>query len=287
MDMWIIYATGSALFAGMTSVLAKCGVEKTDSTVATAIRTVVVLAFAWLIVFLTEAQDGMGRIDATSLIFLILSGLSTGFSWICYFRALQLGSINKVVPVDKSSIILAIVLSIIVFGEKVNIATIIGIVGIALGTLLMIDRTEEEPDSNSRKWLIFAFLSALFAALTSVFGKLGMDAIDSNLGTALRTIVVLVLAWGIVFAQGNAKAVRRIDRKELVFICLSGVSTGASWLCFFHALQTGSASLVIPIDKLSILVSIAFGAIVFKERLSVRAAIGLALIVAGTLAMFL
>lgn len=287
MRMWIAYAIGSALFAGMTSVLAKCGVAKTDSTVATAIRTVVVLVFAWLIVLMTGAQDGLGLLDAASVLLLVLSGLSTGLSWICYFRALQLGPISKVVPVDKSSVILAIILSIIIFGEKVSAATAIGVAGIGAGTLLMVDRSEGASDSPSGRWLVYALLSAVFAALTSVFGKLGMDAMDSNLGTALRTIVVLVLAWGIVFARGNGKAVRKIDRRELAFICLSGVSTGASWLCFFHALQISPASLVIPIDKLSILVSIAFGALVFKERLSARAALGLTLIVAGTLALFL
>ena len=284
--MWILYAFGSAFFAGVTSILAKCGIRKTDSTIATAVRTIAVLLFSWLMVFVVGSQNQIGSISEKALLFLILSGLSTGASWLCYFKALQLGNINKVVPIDKSSTVLTIVLSFLFLHEGISIPKAIGVVLIATGTFLMIEKKETGSEqSNGKKWLLYAVGSAVFAALTAILGKIGISGVESNLGTAIRTGVVLVMAWGMVFATGKRHDVRNIPKNELGFICLSGLATGASWLCYYKALQDGLASVVVPIDKLSILVTVAFSYVVFHERLSKKGAIGLLLIVAGTLVM--
>ena len=284
--MWLLFAIGSAFFAGVTAVLAKCGIRKTDSTVATAIRTIVVLIFAWMMVFVAGSQDQIQAIDRTTLLFLILSGLATGASWLCYFKALQLGDVNKVAPIDKSSTVLTILLAFIFLGEPVSIPQALGVVGIGVGTLLMIAKKEvEDGKPHSKAWLVYAFLSAVFASLTSIFGKIGVENVESNLGTAIRTIVVLVMAWVMVFVTGEQKSIRSIGKKSWVFLFLSGITTGLSWLCYYRALQDGPASVVVPIDKLSILVTVAFSRLVFRERLTSRSAAGLALIVAGTLAM--
>ena len=286
--MWILYAFGSALFAGLTAVLAKCGIRKTDSTVATAIRTIVVLAFSWLMVFIVGSQERLSAISEKTLLFLILSGLATGASWLCYFRALQIGDINKVVPVDKSSTVLTILLAVIFLHESLSIAKGAGIVLIAAGTYLMIEKKQSDGAAKAgSSWLLYAAGSAVCASLTSILGKIGIEGLNSNLGTAIRTAVVLVMAWIMVFAKGKQKEIGRIDRRELGFICLSGLATGGSWLCYYKALQDGLASVVVPIDKLSILVTIAFSYLVFHEKLTKRAAIGLVLIVAGTLLMIL
>ena len=285
--MWILFALGSALFAGVTAVLAKCGIRQTDSTVATAIRTVVVLAFAWAMVFLTGVQGQLAALDGGAVLFLLLSGLATGASWLCYFKALQLGDVNKVVPVDKSSILLTILLAFVFLGEPVSPAKALGALLIGLGTFWMIEKKTGAAKSAGRGWFFYAAGSAVFAALTSILGKVGIAGVDSNLGTAIRTAVVLVMAWAMVFLTGKYRAVRATPRRELGFICLSGLATGASWLCYYRALQTGPASVVAPIDKLSILVTVAFSHLVFKETLTRRAALGLVLIVAGTLAMLL
>lgn len=284
--MWILYAFGSASFAGVTSILAKCGIRKTDSTIATAVRTIAVFLFSWLMVFVVGSQNQIGAISGKSLLFLILSGLSTGASWLCYFKALQLGDINKVVPIDKSSTVLTIILSFLFLHEGISIPKAIGVVLIAVGTFLMIEKKETGSEqSNGKKWLLYAVGSAVFAALTAILGKIGISGVESNLGTAIRTGVVLVMAWGMVFATGKRHDVRNIPKNELGFICLSGLATGASWLCYYKALQDGLASVVVPIDKLSILVTVAFSYVVFHERLSKKGAIGLLLIVAGTLVM--
>ena len=284
--MWILFAFGSALFAGLTAVLAKCGIRKTDSDVATAIRTIVVLIFSWLMVWIVGSGATLSTLSAKTWGFLILSGLATGASWLCYFRALQLGDINKVVPIDKSSTILTILLALIFLGEPVSWLKGIAVILIGVGTLLMIEKKAAAKQTQSRKsWLIYAILSAVFASLTSILGKIGIDGVESNLGTAIRTCVVLVMAWLIVFIKGKQHTLKQVPKRELGFICLSGLATGASWLCYYKALQDGLASVVVPIDKLSILVSIAFSAVVFKERLSKKAALGLALIVCGTLMM--
>ena len=286
--MWILFAFGSAFFAGVTSILAKCGIRKTDSTAATAIRTIVVLAFSWLMVFVVGSQSQIGAISGKTLLFLILSGLATGASWLCYFRALQLGDINKVVPIDKSSTILTILLAFLFLHESVSLAKAAGVVLLAAGTFLMIERKDAGPKQpKGRSWMLYAFGSAIFASLTAILGKIGISGVESNLGTAIRTCVVLVMAWVMVFATGKQHAVREIPGRELGFICLSGLATGASWLCYYKALQDGLASVVVPIDKLSILVTVAFSYVVFRERLSKRSAVGLLLIVAGTLVMLI
>lgn len=285
--MWIIYALGSALFAGITTILAKAGIKETSSNVATAIRTVVVLLFAWLMVFVVGSQDTLSSISSKTLIFLVLSGLATGASWLCYFRALQLGNVNKVVPVDKSSIVLTVLLAIIFLGETGSLGVKLpGIATIGVGTYLMIQKRPGETRTVvGSKWLIYAALSAVFASLTSILGKVGISDVESNLGTAIRTIVVLLMAWMVVFVTKEQHRVKDITRRDLLFICLSGIATGASWLCFYKALKDGPASLVVPIDKLSILVTVAVAYFAFKERLTRKALVGLILIVVGTLVM--
>lgn len=284
--MWVLYAFGSALFAGLTSILAKCGIRKTDSNVATAVRTIVVLLFSWLMVFVVGSQSTIPDVSGKTWVFLILSGLATGASWLCYFRALQIGDINKVVPIDKSSTVLTILLALIFLGEGITWLKGGAVVLIAAGTLLMIQKKETDAAKPQGKaWLLYACGAAVFASLTAILGKIGIDGVESNLGTAIRTGVVLIMAWVVVFVTGRQHTVKQIDKRELLFICLSGLATGGSWLCYYKALQDGLASVVVPIDKLSILVTVAFSHIVFKERLSRKGAIGLALIVAGTLLM--
>lgn len=284
--MWILFAVGSALFAGMTSVLAKCGIKRTDSTVATAIRTIVVLLMSFLMVLVAGSLGGISGISAESWLFLILSGLSTGASWLCYFKALRDGDINKVVPIDKSSTVLTILLAFIILGEPVDLVRAVSVVLIAVGTFLMIEKKKtSDTGASKRTWFLYACLSALFAALTSILGKIGIAGIESNLGTMIRTAVVLVMSWLMVAVTGKAGEVHKIEKRELMFICLSGVATGASWLCYYKALRDGLASVVVPIDKLSILVTVAFSYFVFGEKLSRKALCGLLLIVGGTLLM--
>ncbi len=284
--MWVLLAFGSAFFAGVTSILAKCGIRKTDSTLATALRTIIVLAFSWVMVFLAGSQSQLGQVDSRSLLFLVLSGLATGASWLCYFRALQLGNINKVVPIDKSSTVLTIVLAVLLLGESLTWTSGAGILLIAVGTLMMLEKKDvPTTTATDSRWLWYALGSALFASLTAILGKVGITHVESNLGTALRTGVVLIMSWMMVLVTGKGKEIRRIDGRELGFICLSGLATGASWLCYYKALQDGPASVVAPIDKLSILVTVLFSRVVFQEKLSRKAALGLAAIVAGTLLM--
>ena len=281
--MWLIFAIGSAFFAGITSILAKCGIQKTDSTVATAIRTIVVLIFSWLMVVITRTIGEISSIQGKTLLFLILSGLSTGASWLFYFQAIQIGNINKVAAIDKSSTVLTILLALIFLGEGISVGKLIAVLLIGIGTLLMISKKEEKENKQSQMGLVCAVLSAVFASLTSILGKIGITGIDSNLGTAIRTFVVLLMAWLMVFVTGKQREVGKIEKKELIFICASGLATGGSWLCYYRALQEGPASVVVPIDKLSILVTIIFARIVFKEKLNKKAMLGLLLIVAGTI----
>lgn len=281
--MWIMFAFGSALFAGLTAILAKCGIRNTDSNVATALRTIVVLVFSWLMVFVTGAQSGMNSISMKTMVFLVLSGVATGASWLCYFKALQLGNVNKVTPIDKSSTVLTMFLAFVLLGEELTWMKAVAMVSIGIGTYMMIQKKQTEEKKEDKKWLLYAIGSAVFASLTSILGKIGISDINSNLGTAIRTIVVLVMAWIVVFVTGKQHTIKDIDKKSWIFLVLSGVATGGSWLCYYRALQTGPASVVVPIDKLSILVTIAFSYIVFREKLTAKAGIGLALIVAGTL----
>lgn len=285
----MFYAIGSSFFAGITAILAKCGIKKTDADVATAIRTVVVLLFSWIMVWLTGTGSSITELSNRTLLFLILSGLATGASWLCYFHALQKGDINKVVPIDKSSTILTILLALTFLGEGLSMKKAGAVLLIAIGTMLMIVKKqlnpEEQKKETSKDWLFYAVLSAVFASLTAILGKIGIEGVDSNLGTAIRTTVVLVMAWFMVFATGKGNLVKKTEKKELGFIVLSGFATGASWLCFYRALQDGPASVVVPIDKLSILVTILFSWIVFHEKLSKKACVGLGCIVVGTIAL--
>lgn len=291
---WIAAALLAALCAGITSILAKCGVRDTDSDIATGIRTAVVLVFAWLVVFVTDAQVGMGNIAPRSWIFLIASGIATGASWLCYFKALSLGDVNKVVPVDKSSAAMAALLAIVLFGETSNLAVkLISIILITAGTYLMIERRPkgndmsvmQDTDAHGHGWLWYAIGAAVFAALTSILAKAGIEGVDSNLATAIRACVVMVMAWGIVIARGKLKLACNVKRGELLFLLASGLATGASWLFFYYAIQVGQVSVVVQIDRLSIVVAVIFAWVFLRENLSLRAGGGLALIVFGTALM--
>ena len=284
--MWIVFAFGAALFAGLTCILAKCGIKNTDSNVATALRTIVVLIFSWIMVFISGSQSTLTSINTKTLVFLILSGIATGASWLCYFKALQIGDVNKVTPIDKSSTILTMIMAFILLGEEITLIKAIAMVLIGIGTYLMITKKENvKVEKKNNAWLIYALGSAIFASLTSILGKIGIEGIDSTLGTAIRTIVVLIMAWIVVFVTKKQNTIRNIDKSSWIFLFLSGLATGGSWLCYYRALQTGPASVVVPIDKLSILVTIAFSYIVFKEKLNKKSALGLLLIVMGTLSL--
>lgn len=285
--MWIAMAVLSAFFAGVTAILAKCGIHKTDSDFATALRTVVVLIFSWVMVFIVGSQNTIYQIEPKSLLFLVLSGLATGASWLCYFKALSLGDVNKVAPIDKSSTILSVLIAIICFSETDHLVLkLIGTALIGIGTYLMIEKksTQAEQKGN-RKWIVYAVCSAVFAALTSILAKIGITGVESNLGTAIRTVVVLIMAWFIVFVKGKQPQFKSLDKRELVFIVLSGIATGASWLCYYYAIQNGVVSVVVPIDKMSILVTVIFSFLFLKEKISKKAVFGLTVMLLGTLIM--
>lgn len=285
--MWILYAFGSAFFAGITAILAKIGIKNVDSNLATAIRTIVILIFSWFMVFIVGSFNTMVNLTTKTLVFLILSGISTGMSWLCYFKALQLGNVNKVTPIDKSSTILTMILAMIFLGESITLFKVISIILIGIGTYLMIEKKDDNKQEKDNKWLIFAFASAIFASLTSILGKVGIEGVESNLGTAIRTIVVLIMAWLVVFVTKKQGEIKSVDKKSWKFLLLSGLTTGLSWLCYYKALQDGQASIVVPIDKLSILVTIAFSYIILKERLKKKSIMGLILIVIGTLLLLI
>ena len=284
--IWLTAAILSAFFAGLTSILAKCGIKKTDSDLATALRTIVVLIFSWIMVLVVGSLHTITEIQPKAFIFLILSGLATGASWICYFKALSVGDINKVVPIDKSSTVLTVLLAIICFGETSNLVMkLIATAILAVGIFLMVEKKKREEKQESKTWMLYAVLAAVFAALTSILAKMGISGVESNLGTAIRTGVVLIMAWVIVFARGKQTQLKNIDKKELLFIGLSGIATGASWLCYYYAIQNGEVSVVVPVDKLSIIVIVIFSYFVFKEKLSKKAFAGICLMVVGTLLM--
>lgn len=284
--MWLVMAVLSAFFAGITSILAKCGIKKTDSDIATALRTVVVLLFSWIMVFAAGSAKTIGEIGGKSLLFLILSGIATGASWICYFKALSMGDVNKVVPIDKSSTILSVLAAIVLFGETQRLAAkLIGAAVLGAGIFLMIEKKQASGTAVGRGWQLYAVLSAVFAALTSILAKIGITGVESNLGTAIRTSVVLVMSWLIVIIKRKLPQIKTVNKKELVYIFFSGIATGASWLCYYYAIQNGIVSVVVPIDKLSIAVTVIFSYIVFKEKLSKKALAGLLLMVLGTLVM--
>lgn len=287
--MWLAAAAGSAFFAGATAVLAKCGIKNVNSNLAMAIRCVVVALFSWLMAFITMPASADWSVEPRTMVFLCLSGLATGASWLCYFRALQLGDVNKVTPVDKFSIVLTIILAAIFLGEHISLSRGAALIMITAGTYLMIEKkhSAQPKPAAGHGWFFYAALSTVFASLTSILGKIGISNIPSNYGSAIRTTVVLAMAWLLVLVSGRTGEIKKIDLKSLAFICVSGITTGASWLCYYYALQNGKASCVVPIDKLSILVTTAFSAIFLKERLSAKAAAGLAAITAGTLLMVL
>ncbi len=285
--MWLVFSFASAFFAGASTLLAKMGVQAMDSNLATAIRTLVVLVFAWFMVFLTGSFSTIHSIDIGSFVFLIASGLTTGASWLCYFRALRTGAINKVVPIDKASTILTMLLAFLFLNEPVSAATAVAMVFIGGGTWLMIEKKREEPPADKADekngWFLYAVLSAVFAALTAILGKIGIEGVESNLGAAIRTVVVTVMAWLIVFSRKSAIHIASIDTRGWRHLIASGIATGASWLCFYRALQSGPVSIVVPVDKLSILFSVLFGMVVLHEKISRISAIGLACIAIGTL----
>lgn len=319
--MWIVFACLSAVFAGLTAILCKCGIKKTDSDVATALRTIVVLIFAWIMTFVVGSYKDIANVSAKSLLFLILSGLATGASWICYFKALSMADINKVVSIDKSSTVITVLFAIIIFHETNNLwIKLAGTVLIGVGVMLTVEKKDIKsasatvtadngiiptetvlPDvtdkGNSQPapanvktkrnagWIVFAVLSAVFAAATSILAKIGIENVESNLATAIRTTVVLVAAWFLVIAKKKTHLIKGIDKKELLFIALSGLATGASWLCYYYAIAKGVVSVVVPIDKLSILLTVAFSCIFLKEKLKLKSAIGLIIMTAGTLLM--
>ncbi len=284
--MWLAAAILSAFFAGLTSILAKCGIKKTDSDIATALRTVVVLVSSWIMVFIVGSAGTITEITPKSFLFLILSGLATGASWICYFKALSMGDVNKVVPIDKSSTVLSVILAILFFGETEHLAVRLACtLVLASGIFLMVEKKQTGQKTADGKWVLYAVLSAVFAALTSILAKLGITGVESNLGTAIRTGVVLLMAWLIVFMKGKHPQLWEIDSKEVLFIALSGLATGASWLCYYYAIQNGIVSVVVPVDKMSILVTVLFSFLVFGERLSKKAVVGLCLMTAATICM--
>ena len=287
--MWLIMAVLSAFFAGVTAILAKCGIRHTDSDVATALRTVVVLLFAWVMVWIVGSADTIGQISTTSVVFLILSGLATGGSWLCYFKALSMADVNKVAPVDKSSTILSVLLAIVLFSETSHLgAKLAGTALLAVGIYLMIEKKPgQSPEKQDRRWIVYGVLSAVFAALTSILAKVGITGVESNLGTAIRTGVVLVVSWGIVAARGKLRQIPKVRGRELAWILLSGVTTGASWLCYYYAIGNGVVSVVVPIDKMSILVTVLLSRVILKERISGKAGLGLALMLAGTVTIAL
>ena len=287
--MWLVMAVLSAVFAGVTAILAKCGIRHTDSDVATALRTVVVLLFAWVMVWIVGSADTIGQISTTSVVFLILSGLATGGSWLCYFKALSMADVNKVAPVDKSSTILSVLLAIVLFSETSHLgAKLAGTALLAVGIYLMIEKKPgQKPGEQDRRWIVYGVLSAVFAALTSILAKVGITGVESNLGTAIRTGVVLVVSWGIVAARGKLRQIPKVRGRELAWILLSGVTTGASWLCYYYAIGNGVVSVVVPIDKMSILVTVLVSRVILKERISGKAGLGLALMLAGTVTIAL
>lgn len=284
--MWLVAAILSSVFAGLTAILAKCGIKKTDSDIATALRTVVVLAFSWLMVFVVGSVGTITQISVTSLLFLILSGAATGASWMCYFKALSIGDVNKVVPIDKSSTILSVLLAIICFGETEHLLVkLISTFLLGAGIILMVEKKKNSRTITDHTYILYAIGSAVFAALTSILAKIGITGVESNLGTAIRTVVVLIMAWVVVFMKGKQSQLRHLDKRELIFLFFSGIATGASWLCYYYAIQNGVVSIVVPIDKMSVLITLAFSHFIFGEKLSKKAGIGLCLMTAGTLLM--
>jgi len=286
-DLWLLFALASAVFAGLTAILIKVGVKEVDSNLATALRTVVVLVFTWALVFVIGSQNTISDISSKTFLFLMFSGLATGASWLCYIKAIQIGNISKVTPIDKSSTVLTIILASILLGETMTLFTIGGIFIIAAGTYLMIQKTpsSKESDVTGKSWIFYACLSAIFAALTAILGKIGIEGVESNLGTAIRTVFVLLMSLLVVLVKPPKHSIKIISNRNWLFIALSGIATGISWMCFYYALQNGPVGIVVPIDKLSIIFTIAFAYFIQKERISFKMLMGLVLIVIGTMSL--
>lgn len=285
--MWLIVAVLSAVFAGVTSILAKYGIQNTDSDIATALRTIVVWVFAWAMVFIVGSAGTLPSLDLRSLLFLVLSGLATGASWICYFKALSRGEASRVAAIDKSSTVLSVLLAIIFLQETSHLAVkLLGTLLLGTGIFLMAGKPEKAADPSGQKsWRVYAVLSAVFAALTSILAKIGITGVESNLGTAIRTGVVLIMAWVLVFVKGKQTQLFHIKRREVLYIALSGLATGASWLCYYYAIQNGVVSVVVPIDKMSLAVTVLLSCWVFGERLNRKSLLGLGLMLLGTVGM--
>jgi len=289
MELWLPFAFASAIFAGITATLIKIGTKNVDSNLATALRTVIVLIFTWVSVFIIGSQSAISGISSKTFLFLMLSGLATGASWLCYIKAIQIGNISKVTPVDKSSTVLAIILASLILGESMTPFTLLGMGIIIVGTYLMIQKVANETESNAirKSWFLYACLSAIFAAMTAILGKVGIEDIESNLGTAIRTIFVLLMALLVVFVRKPSHSVRDVSRHNWLFIILSGIATGLSWMCFYYALQNGPVGIVVPMDKLSIVFTIMFAYFIRRERVSFKMLLGLVLIVMGTMSLLI
>lgn len=285
--MWLLYAFASSFFAGITAILAKIGIKDVDSSLATALRTIVVLVFSLIMVFVSQGQIDFAKLPIETLIFLTLSGFATGASWLCYFKALQMGDVNKVTPIDKSSTVMTMIFAFFFFHESLTLLKVICMLLISIGIYLMIEKKEQYQEIVNNKWMIYAFGSAVFASFTSILGKMGTQNIDSTLATAIRTIVVLLMAWMIVFYQNKQTQIKTINKKSWIFLMLSGITTGLSWLCYYRALKDGIASIVVPIDKLSVVLTLFFSYFVLKEKLSYRSFLGLIIFIIGTLMLLI
>lgn len=282
--MWIINAFLSAIFAGMTSILSKMGLEDISSHYVTALRTSVVLVFTWVMYYVTGSS--MQGINSYNFMFIVLSGFATGASWLCYYRALSLADVSQVVPIDKLSTFLTMIFAFVIFHEEVTWVKVVCIFMMFIGTYLMQKRPQKELNHDKR-WLIYAFLSAIFASLTAILAKIGIENVDSQTVTALRTIVVVIMAWIVVFVTKSYSPIALLNKKQLKAIFFSALATGLSWLCYFAALKEGPASIVVPIDKLSIVISILFAYFVLNEKQSIKTILGLICIVISTLLLLI
>ena len=286
--MSIILALLAAVFAAFTSILAKIGIQKVNSNLATAIRTIVVLLMAFIIVVVTDQLDAIFDVTSKALIFFILSGITTGLSWLCFFKALQIGDVSKVVPIDKSSVVITIILSFIILREPVTLFVVIGGVLITIGTFVLIGRAKKkEKVSISQSYILLAILAAIFAALTSILAKIGIENVDPNVATFIRTIVIILFAWGIVIFQGTQKEIKNISRKSMLFLILSGAATGLSWLCYFAAIAIGKVSVVAPIDKFSVVITMLLSFMILKEKPTKNTVLGGIIITIGTVFLIL
>lgn len=282
--MSIVLAILAAVFAALTSILAKIGIKNVDSNLATAIRTIVVVIMALIVVLITGQFHAVFDVEGQALIFIVLSGITTGLSWLFFFKALQIGDVSKVVSIDKSSIVMTIILSFIILQEPTTPLVIAGGVIIAIGTFLLIGKNNSgKKEKFSQSYIFLAILGAVFAALTSILAKIGINnEVDSNVATFIRTIVIIIFAWAIVFFQGTVKQMKDITKKSYLFLGLSGMATGFSWLCYFAAIAIGKVSVVAPIDKFSVVITIILSFFILKEKPTRNTMFGAIVITVGT-----